>query len=214
MGLGWTAFNIASHSVSYANSVIDIQDDNESTNKGALSYDLSIFYEIKPYFLIGYAGQTKLTKTGIIANDIVLSSKINLNTNGRPINVSPRIHFGYQELDYFLKRFELDNDIRIDGEKIDSDKLDTFLSQRGFRLKPSLVFSIEQSKNFSFLISTSYNIALNNKNGLVFREKGGFLLAPKKVFLENGQENLSTVSNREHIFKNTISVNASVAFRF
>ena len=214
LGLSWTTFNIASHSVSYTNSVIDIQENNEGTNKGAVSYDISIFYEIKPYFLVGYANQMKITKTGISSNDIVVASKINLNPNGRPINISPRIHFGYQELDYFLERFKLENDIRIDGEKIDSDKLDAFLSQRGFRLKPSLVFSIEKSKNISFLISAAYNIPLNNKNGLTFREKGGFSLAPKRVFLENGQENLSIETNRKNIFQNTISVNASVAFRF
>jgi len=74
--------------------------------------------------------------------------------------------------------------------------------------------SIESSKHISFLISTSYNLHLNQKNRLVFREKGEAGLFPIKIFLENGQENLSIETSQESLFENTISINAGIAFRF
>jgi len=55
---------------------------------------------------------------------------------------------------------------------------------------------------------------LNQKNRLVFREKGEAGLFPRKIFLENGQENLSIETSQESLFENTISINAGIAFRF
>jgi len=213
-GVTWTTLDIGSNTIDYANSVIDIQQSNEAIKKGSVSFTTSIFYAIKPYFLIGFTNESKISKTGINANDFVIAGNFNVNPKGRPINISPRLHFGYQELDYFLEQFTLEEDIEINGKKINSDKVNTFLSQRGFRLKPGLVLSIEKSKRVSFLISAAYNLPLNSKKGLVFREKDQSSLFPRKVFLENGQENLLIEANRESLFQNTISINAGIAFRF
>lgn len=213
-GLNLTTFNIASNTINYNNSVIDLQQNNNEINKGSVSIALSIFYAVAPNFLIGYASESKISRTGINSNDFVIAGNFNLNPNGRPINISPRLHFGYQELDYYLKQFNLEEDIEIDGKEINSEKVSVFLSQRGFRVKPGLVLSIESSKHVSFLISTSYNLHLNQKNGLVFREKGEAGLFPRKIFLENGQENLSIETSQESLFENTISINAGIAFRF
>ncbi|MGR7812077.1 carboxypeptidase-like regulatory domain-containing protein [Lacinutrix undariae] len=214
IGLTWTALDIADNSINYNNSIINIQQNNNAINKGSVSFSISIFYAVTPNLLIGYANESKISRTGINSNDFVIAGKFNLNPNGRPINISPRLHFGYQELDYYLKQFDLEEDIEIDGKEINSEKVSLFLSQRGFRVKPGLVLSIESSKNVSFLISTSYNLHLNQKNGLVFREKGEAGLFPRKIFLENGQENLSIETNQESLFENTISINAGIAFRF
>lgn len=213
-GLTWTAIDIAANSIDYTNTEINIQQSNESLNKGAVNFTFSIFYAIKPHFLIGYANESKISKTGGISNDLVIASNFNLNPNGRPINISPRLYFGYQRLDYFLKEFKLEDDIKIDGKKFDSDEVDTFLSQKGFRLKPNIVFSIEQSKSLSFLISFAYNFQLDSQNGLVFNEKGANSFFSKKVFLKNGEENLSITSNQKNIFENTISIGAGIVFRF
>lgn len=213
-GLTWTAIDIATNNISYTNSLINIQQSNGPINKGSISYFASVFYAIKPHFLIGYVNESKISKTGITSNDIIIASNFDLNPNGRPINISPRLHFGYQRLDYFLKEFELEDDIKIDGKRINSDMVDTFLSQRGFRLKPNLVFSIEQSKRLSFFASFAYNLQFNSQNGLVFSEKGSNSFFPRKVFLKNGEENLSITSNKENIFENTISISAGFVFRF
>ena len=212
VGFTWTSFNVASNTINYTNSSLEIQRNNDAVNKNAFSLTQSTFYAIKPYFLIGYTNEMKISKTGISALDLVIAGNFNLNPNGRPISLSPRLHFGHQQLDYFLQRYNLNEDIRIDGKRIKSDKLDAFLSQRGFRLKPSLFLHIEQSNRIGFFISTAYNLSLNNKNGLSFRERGR--LFPKRVFLENGQENLSIVSTKDNLFENTISINAGVSFRF
>ncbi|WP_299889927.1 carboxypeptidase-like regulatory domain-containing protein [uncultured Lacinutrix sp.] len=214
IGLTWTALNTASNTINYNNSVINIQQNNNAINKGSVSFSTSIFYAVTPNFLIGYANESKISRTGINSNDFVIAGKFNLNPNGRPINISPRLHFGYHELGYYLKQYNLEEDIEIDGKEINSEKVSVFLSQRGLRVKPGLVLSIESSKHVSFLISTSYNLHLNQKNGLVFREKGEAGLFPRKIFLENGQENLSIETNQESLFENTISINAGIAFRF
>lgn len=212
-GLTWTALSMASSAINYSNSVINIQQNNDATNKGAVGFSISIFYAATPNLLIGYANESKISRTGINSNDFVIAGKFNLNPNGRPINISPRLHFGYQELDYYLKQFNLEEDIEVDRKEINSEKVNIYLSQKGFRVKPSLVLSIENSKHVSFSISTSYNMHLNQKNGLMFREKGKNMLFSKKIFLENGQENLSIDTNQEDLFKNMISINVGIAFR-
>ena len=213
-GLTWTVLDMASNTIDYNNSVIDIQQNNRANKRGSVSFAISIFYAVKPHFMIGYANESKISRTGINSHDVVIAGKFNLNTNGRPINISPRLHFGYQELDYYLQQFNLEDDIEIDGNEIKSEKVNVFLSQRGFRVKPGLVLSVESSKHVSFLISTSYNLHLNQKNGLVFREKGESEKFRRKIFLENGQENLSIESNQKRLFENTISINLGIAFRF
>lgn len=214
IGLTYTALDIAPNNINYNNSVIDIQQNNNAINRSSVSFAISIFYAIKPYFMIGYANESKILRTGINSNDFVIAGKFNLNPNGRPINISPRLHIGYQELDYYLKQFNLEEDMEIDGKEINSEKVNVFLSQRGFRIKPGMVLSIESSKHVSFLISTSYNLHLNQKDGLVFREKGEAGLFPRKIFLENGQENLSIETSQEDLFENTININAGIAIRF
>ncbi|WP_026753428.1 hypothetical protein [Sediminibacter sp. Hel_I_10] len=204
---------MASNTIDYNNSVIDIQQNNRANKRGSVSFAISIFYAVKPHFMIGYANESKISRTGINSHDVVIAGKFNLNTNGRPINISPRLHFGYQELDYYLQQFNLEDDIEIDGNEIKSEKVNVFLSQRGFRVKPGLVLSVESSKHVSFLISKSYNLHLNQKNGLVFREKGESEKFRRKIFLENGQENLSIESNQKRLFENTISINLGIAFR-
>jgi len=214
MGLTWTTFDIAPNNVSYTNSIIDIQETNEALNKGSLSFSSSIFYSISPYFMIGYANERNISRTGISSNDFVVTSNFNLNPKGRPITISPRVHFGFQKLNYFIQNFNLEEDIEIDGKTIYSANVDAYLSQRGFRLKPTLVLKVEQSKRISFLISTAYNFSLTDKDGILFREKDGFILFPRKVFLENGQENLSIEYNGEQSFENTVSINLGIAFKF
>ena len=210
-GFTWTAFDIASNTINYTNSGLDIQRNNDAINRNSLSLTSSAFYPIKSYFLIGFASEIKISRTGITANDLVIAGKFNLNPNGRPISLSPRLHFGYQQLDYFLQRYDLNEDIKIDGKRIKSDKVDAFLSQRGFHLKPSLFLHIEQSNRIGFFISAAYNLPLNNKNGLSFRERGK--LFPERVFLKNGQENLSIASSKDHLFNHILSINAGVTFK-
>ncbi len=213
-GLNLTTMDIASNSINYSNSVLNIQQNNNAINKVLVNFSTSIFYAFTPNLLVGYANESKISRTGINSNDFVIAGKLNLNPNGRPINISPRLYFGYQELDFYLKQFNLEDDIEINGKEINSEKVSVFLSQRGFRVKPGLVLSIESSKNVSFLISTSYNLQLNQKNGLVFREEGEAGLFPRRIFLKNGQENLSIETSQESLFKNTISLSAGIAFSF
>lgn len=211
-GFNWTTFNIASNTINYTNSSLDIQQNRASTNENSLNLSNSVFYRIKPYFLIGFSNEFKISKTGISASDLVIAGNFNLNPNGRPISISPRLHFGYQQIDHFIRQYGLDEDISINGKRIKSDKLDVFLSQRGLRLKPSLSLHIEQSHRLGFFISTSYNFSLNNQKGLSFRERGR--LFPKRVFLKNGQENLSITSTKDNLFENIISISAGFTFKF
>lgn len=213
-GLSWTAIDIAASDVSYTHPDVNILQSNGATTKGSASVVFSLFYELKPHFLIGYTNEGKLSRTGSISNDIILASNFNLNPNGRPIRVSPRLHFGYQRIDQFLERFEQDNDININGEQINGEKVDAFLYERGFRLKPNVVFSVEQSKRLSFSLSVGYNISFDSENGVLFLEKKSSSFFPKRVFVENGDDNLNISSNQERVLQNTFSLNAGIAFRF
>jgi len=160
-GMAWTSFDITTNTIDYSNTPIELQQNNDASKQAPASFSISILYEVKPYLMVGYSNETKISRTGITSNDLVVASSLNLNPKGRPIMLSPRLNFGFQELDYFLEQFRLENDIEVGGKRLNSDKVDVSLSQRGFRLKPSLFLSIEQSKKLSFFISASFMSKVN-----------------------------------------------------
>lgn len=214
IGLSWTQLDIAATTVNYTNSPIAIQQSDEEGTKNSIVLASTLFYEITPYFVVGYANESKITRTGTTSNDLLVAGKFNLNPKGRPIRISPRFHFGYQEIETFLEQIELQEDVRIDGRRINEGTVNTFLSERGFRFKTVLGLSVEQSKRVSFLIAAGYTIPLNTKQGLVFREGFTSTVFPRKVFVENGQENLAIQTNQDNIIANTLNIQAGIVYRF
>lgn len=213
-GFTWTSVNIASNTIDYSNGPINIQQNNEEVTNGSISLAISIFYPISQKLMVGYANESKLSRTGITSNDLVVAGTFNANPKGRPFTISPRLHVGYQDIQSFVQDFNIKESVEIDDTSIDFKNTAVFLSQRGFRLKPSLVLRIEQSKRLGFFVSTAYNIPINNKSGLLFRKKGFSSLFSSKTFLENGNENLSINSDSDQIFQNRFSINAGITFSF
>ncbi|WP_164914211.1 carboxypeptidase-like regulatory domain-containing protein [Aquimarina sediminis] len=211
--LNWTSIRTTPYKLTYDNSILDIQQDRVASENNSLGLALTFFYQVKPYFSVGYAGEVKISKTGITAHDLVMAGSFNVNPNRRPIFISPRVNLGYQRLDYFIGNYTAEEDFKIRGKSFDSDKIDLFISQRGFRIEPEISLIVEKSRKLSFLMSVGCNFQLTEKKGMLFHEKEGFLLFRKKAFLENGQQNLLIETNQRGGLKNSISIRAGISYR-
>ncbi|WP_431157856.1 carboxypeptidase-like regulatory domain-containing protein [Winogradskyella poriferorum] len=213
-GFSWTNLDIGAHTISYTNDFLNIEENSNGSNKSAINLSLSILYELSPKLMIGYTRESHISKTGINSDNLMLASKFNINPNGRPMYLSPRLNIGFQQLNVFLDSYDLEDDLVIDGKKFNSETVDVFRSQRGFRLNPSLAFTVEQNKRITFFASVGLNFSFNEKYGLLFREKGGFNLTRNTVFLEEGMGNLGFESNRDSLIKNNLILGVGTIFKF
>ncbi len=202
------------YNINFANQGLTVQQSSMANSvKSTLSLTSTFLYELSDNFHIGYANESKIFRTGITSHDLLLSKTFNLNPNGRPITIAPRVKLGYQQFDWYIGTFNASSDFSLNGRSFDSDRNAVFLSQRGFRVQPNLKFSIEKSHKFHYFIAAGYNVQFNSKTGLLIKERDGFFLFRKKAFIEHGDENLS-IEPVDNLLKNTISISAGIAFHF
>ncbi|MEQ5791685.1 carboxypeptidase-like regulatory domain-containing protein [Muricauda sp. NFXS6] len=211
MMLVWEPININPFSVSYENTAIEIQENGSSSKRNAWGISTSLLYEIRPDLFVGYANKSKITRFGIISHDFVVSKKINLNPNGRPIFISTDVKLGYQELYSFIDSYKSTEDFFVKGKDFDSGKIDVSLSQRNFHVQPNITFGVEKSHRLNFIVSIGYNFQFKEKTGLVFLEKDKFFLFRKKTFLKNGEENLKT--KNEELLENKLNFGFGLVYK-
>lgn len=198
--------------INFTNQGLIVQQSSlNSPVKSTLGLTSTFLYELSNNFHIGYANESKIFRTGITSYDLLLSKTYNLNPKGRPITIAPRIKLGYQQFDWFIDTFNASSDFSLNGKSFDSDKNAVFLSQRGFRVQPSLKLSIEKSHKLHYFIAAGYNVQFNSKTGLLIKERDGFFLFRKKAFIKNGDENLSIESGNNNLLKNNITISAGIA---
>ncbi len=204
----------APYNIAFPNQALTVQHSSPTNSvRNTLGVTSTFLYELSDNFHIGYAGESKIFRTGITAHDVSLSKTFNLNPNGRPITIAPRIKLGYQQFDWFIDTFNASSDFSLNGKSFDSDRNAVFLSQRGFRVQPSLKLSIEKSHKLHYFIAAGYNVQFNTKTGLLIKERDGFFLFRKKAFIERGDENLS-IEPVDNLLMNTIGISAGIAFHF
>ncbi len=202
------------YNINFANQGLTVlQSSMANSVKSTLGLTSTFLYELSDNFHIGYANESKIFRTGITSHDILLSKTFNLNPNGRPITIAPRVKLGYQQFDWYIGTFNASSNFSLNGRSFDSDRNAVFLSQRGFRVQPNLKLSIEKSHKLHYFIAAGYNVQFNSKTGLLVKERDGFFLFRKKAFIEHGDENLS-IEPVDNLLKNTISLSAGIAFHF
>ena len=206
-----TSIGVASNRVTFGNTALTIQQSLNSSREHVYGISYSLLYELKPQFFIGYAGETKISKSGISSHNLSLIKCININPNRRPVFIVPGIN-GYQEQKYFLGNFTASEDFNVNGESFRSGKTAVFLSQRNISFQPNLSLSVEKNHRFNVLFSMKYNIPLNKNSGLLLQEKEGFFLFRKNTFVKNGTENL-TIEHSNDLLKNNIGVSAGIVYR-
>ena len=209
-----TPINMESNTTTFNNPALVIQEDFASSKQFVSGLSYSLMYEVKSNLFLGYTAESKISKTGIISHDLSISKRFNLNPNGRPINISPGINFGYQKLDFHIGSYSHASDLIINEKSFDGDKVDIFLSQKNFHLQPNISFSLEKSSRIQFKISIGHNFQFNEKKGLFFREKNGFFAFGKKTFLRNGKENLTINHDDVNLLLNNINIKAGVVLSF
>ncbi|MGB5981803.1 MAG: carboxypeptidase-like regulatory domain-containing protein [Nonlabens sp.] len=214
ISVGWASIDLASHKINYTNEVIDLQRNAQESIENSVNLNLSIFYELSPHFMLGYSGSGRLTRTGLTSYDLVAAGNFNLNPKGRPIKISPRLNVGYQEINHFIKKYDQNGEVEINDADIDFEKTNVFLSQRGFRLAPSVLFLVESSKRLDFFVSAVYNFNLSRKQGLLFKERFWTSFIPQNVFLEEGDEGLDIDFEKDDLLRNRFSLNAGIAYKF
>ena len=211
--LDYSPLTQKAHSISFSNSEFNINESNEKSNNNALSLSSTIQYEWKPSLFLGLNTSIPLTNPSNSFIDLQLIKEINLNSNGRPIFLSPGLTFGYQQLSKKIGSFESESSFSVDGKKFDSGSTDIFLQQKGFRILPTLTFGIEKSHQLQYFISAGYNIPIKQKAGLYFDETDQFFLRQKNAFLKNGEEGL-TIQSTSSPFDNTWTFSAGVYLSF
>lgn len=207
-----TSIGVASNRVTFGNTALNIQQSLNSSRENVYGISYSLLYELKPHFFIGYAGETKISKSGISSHNLSLIKCININPNRRPVFIVPGINLGYQEQKYFLGNFTASEDFNVNGKSFRSGKTAVFLSQRNVSFQPNLSLSVEKNHRFNVLFSMKYNIPLNKNSGLLLQEKEGFFLFRKNTFVKNGTENL-IIEHSNDLLKNNIGVSAGIVYR-
>lgn len=203
---------LGSHNMSFSNEGLTVQQSSMTNSlRNTLGLTSTFLYELKNNFHVGYSNEYRVFKSGVTSIDLLLTKTFNLNPNGRPISIEPRVKLGHQQFDWFLNTFNSSPDFSLNGKSFDSDKNAIFLSQRGFRVQPNLKLSIEKSHKLQFFIATGYNFQFNGKTGLLIKEREGFFLFRKKAFVENGDEKLS-IESSDDLLKNNINISAGIAF--
>lgn len=213
MMLKWTPYQVGTYALSYSNEDLEIQQNDVFSNRQAWGFSYSLYYKVKSDLFLGYASESRISKSGITSHDIIVLKEFNLNPNGRPISIGGGLKLGYQELNTFLNRYDDTRAFEVKEKSIDSDKIDVFLTQRSYRWQPIIALKIENNHQLSFILSTGYNFQLNEKTGLLFHEKSGFFLSRKKIFLENGNENL-VIDYDGDLLKNNFSISAGISYKF
>ncbi|MBC6401976.1 MAG: hypothetical protein GDA42_13115 [Ekhidna sp.] len=204
---------MGSYNLAYTNPVLEIQHAESSSNTSLWGFSSFLLYEFKPNTFIGLVLENPATKTGITSYDLAVSKDFNLNSNGRPIEISPGLRVGYQLITQLINTYKTESDYSINGKSFDSGKINVFLTQKHIHLHPNLTFSIEKSHRLNFFTSINYSFSFNRQIGLTFVEKDKFLFR-KKQFLRNGDEGLTINGNDNDILNSGINVNAGIFFHF
>jgi hypothetical protein len=213
MSLNWTPLSINSYSLDFANEALEIKRDGVPSEDNTFGFTSSLFFSVKPNFLVGYSNESKLSSTGINSHDLVLAKNFNLNPTGRPIFISPRVSLGYQELAYEIGDYSVKEDFKIENKSFDSENVSAVMSQRGMRVKPSIFLKLEKSRKLSFLLSVGYNFPLNNTKGIILQEQDGFFLFRKKAFIKNGNHNLIIDTNQNDLLRSNITINTGISLK-
>lgn len=204
----------APYTITFDNQALTFQQSSMTNSaRKSLGVTSTLLYRLGNSFHVGYAGESKIFRTGSTAHDVLLSKTFNLNPNGRPITIAPRVKLGYQQLDWYIGTFNASSDLSLNGRSFDSGRNAVFLSQRGFRVQPNLKLSIEKSHKHHFFIAAGYNVQFNTKTGLLIKERDGFFLFRKEAFIEHGDKDLS-IEPVGNLLMKTISISAGIAFHF
>ncbi|WP_298793350.1 carboxypeptidase-like regulatory domain-containing protein [uncultured Allomuricauda sp.] len=208
----WITMN--TNTITFNNPSLVVQENLTSSKEYVTGLSYSLMYEIKPNIFLGYANESKISKTGTTSHDVSIANRFNLNPNGRPIFIYPSVNFGYQKLDFLIGSYSRTGDLIVNGKSFDTAKLDVFLSQKNYRLNPNISLGIEKSRRFLFKISIGHNFQFNEKKGVFFREKDGFFALRKSTFLNNGKENLSINPSNNDLLQNNINIKTGIVFSF
>lgn len=209
-----TAINVREYQLGFSNSAFPIDQNGVFSKKNAVGLHWALLYEFRPRFFVGYANETKISRTGINSHDLILRKNFNLNPVGRPLFLAMGAQLGFQEMGTFLGNYDTNGKVGISGKIFDTEKVDVFLAQRNFRWLPSVALQLESSHRISFFLSASYNFPLSEKSGLVFKEKSGFFLTRKSAFLKNGEENLLIEHESRSVLESSLRINTGVVVRF
>lgn len=184
-----------------------------TTSGGSALSSWSLFhrvkYEIKPKFYLGYEVNWSLRRKLYHNIDIVMRKDFNLNPNGRPVLLSPEINIGYQTFGYYIGNFQTENSFELNNHVFDNGKTDIFLLARGFHLQPSISIEIEQSRSTHFFLRGGYNLFLENKTGLLFKEADQFFLKNKARFVENNSNSIEITSTGD-VFINRLNLSFGI----
>ena len=209
-GLSVNPVEANSHTTSFSNSEIVLNDSETGGTSSGIGMFSSIEYAFNPGFYIGYETTNSFKKKEYNSIFITLRKEFNLSRQRRPFFLSLGLSSGWQTISNHLGNFSFQNAFELDGKEFDSKRVDVFVQSRSFDFRPALTLEIEKSRTWHFFIRGYLNFPITTRTGLFFAETDQFFLKRKRKFLENDSNNV-TVST-SNVFENDWALSFGIRF--
>ncbi|MEO9870424.1 carboxypeptidase-like regulatory domain-containing protein [Ekhidna sp.] len=188
--ISYIPIDVSQAGVSFSNDALDFSSNENATSDYSINFVWGLDLEIRENFWVGIRTNTTFRDRQYSSLDFVVTRDFNLNPNGRPILISPKLIIGHQWVNHSIGSVEHESNYKINGKKFDSGKTNLYLHERGFHLSPTISLGLEKNQVVKYFLSFGTNVFLKRSTGVVFNEDDQFFLTKKNEFLIEGGENL------------------------
>ena len=189
--LSYIPINVSSVSMSFSNDVTDFSFNQNAKTDYSINLITGLSFEVANNLWTGIRYNSTFRNRRYNSLDLEIAKDFNLNKNGRPVLLSPKLVLGHQWVNQPIGSFEHNENYEINGKKFDSGKTNLYLHERGFHLSPTISIGFEKNKVVRYFLSFGTNIFLTRSTGVVFNEDEQFFLTKKNEFLKEGGDNLN-----------------------
>lgn len=206
-----TDLQINSHSITYSNSQLAIDQNDVSRAVSVVNMNSRLEYIIGRGFFVGINSSIPLTHYKLSNFEINVTKQFNLNPKGRPILLMPRVGFVRTNILHSLGKFEGTNNFKVNGKKFDSGTTLISLNQKSSGFVSALGLGVELGGKTVLFAEASMAHFFHNEAGLFFDERKEFF-GKKSIYLPNNEEGL--IINRNHPFEQLLTISIGTFYRF
>ena len=188
--ISYVPIDVSQVSAVYPNDVITFSHQGQNETDFSVNFVYGVSLDLGKQFWFGVRSNTTFRDRQFSSFDVEIAKDININPNGRPVLLSPKLVLGHQWLNHPIGSLRHEQDYQVNGKTFDSGKTNLYLHERGFHASPMISIGLEKSRIVKYFLSFGTNVFLTRSTGIVFNEDDQFFLTKKNEFLKEGQENL------------------------
>lgn len=193
--LSYIPIDVNSALLSFSNEAISFGYNENAKTDFSFNYIFGLSMEVRKNLWAGIRFNNTLSDRKYNSIDFEITKDINLNPNGRPILVSPKLVVGHQWLNHPIGSVDHAEDYTVNGKEFDSGKTNLYLHERGFHLSPMISLGLEKNQVVRYFLSFGTNLFLTRSTGVMFNEDDQFFLTKKNEFLKEGEGNLNLATD-------------------